>query len=94
MLRERAVTGLTTDGGVLALFLLVGYVRMAGFACLMAGEAEGFRSDFGNGRSAVVPVLSKAVWHEPAAYPQENQDSDDENPRKPKEMTGIAEKSH
>jgi hypothetical protein len=91
---HRAVTSFAIYGGMLASLFLVRYIRVAGFAGLAAREMNGLRGDFAECSSAVVPVLSKCVRHEPDPYRQKYEDCHCENPREAKEVSGIAKARH
>ncbi len=68
----------------------VGDVCVACFAGLVSGEVDWLRGDFAHRGSTEVSVLSERVRHQPAADAEKDQDGNDEDSRKPEEMTCIA----
>ena len=62
VLGERAVAGFAIHTCMLAVFLLVENVAMAGLTGLMSGEVDRLGGHVGKGIAAIVAVLSKAGW--------------------------------
>jgi len=89
-----SMAGLAIDVGMLAALFLVEHVGMAGLASFMACEVDRPRGDFRHGVPAVVPVLSKAFWHQKAAHDQEQQCAQGKNCRQSKKVPGIFESLH
>ena len=71
MLGQRAVASFAMDTGVHSGLLLCCDVRVAGFACGLSGEVNWPGSDLGDGRSAIVSVLSEALRNDEVASDQE-----------------------
>ena len=94
MRSERPVARLAADQGMLSRLLLVRYICVAGLASLVACKMNRLRGDLARCGSAVVPILSKCVWHQPAADGKKCEDCDHKNSRKSKQMSGIAEAWH
>src|SRR5271165_496886 len=94
MLRQGSVTRFTTDRCVLALFLFVRDVCMTCFAGFAANVVDRLRGNFGNGRSTIVSILSEGARHEPGAYPHKSQGTNNENPGKAKEVSGVPKNAH
>jgi hypothetical protein len=79
---------------VLALALLVGNIRMAGFAGLVSGKLCRVRRNFTDGGGPIVTVLPKARWDHEVADHQEHDECEDKKPRKPEQMACILENTH
>ena len=80
----RAVAGLAVHIGVLAGFLGIEHVGVAGITRIMAGEVHGARGDFIDGGSAVVAVLAEALGYDVAAYDPERRKATTNRPAKRK----------
>lgn len=67
MLGLRTVARLARNHHMLALFLLLNYVGMAGLANTVAGEGHGPRGDLRHGITTIVPILAKTVRYDDGA---------------------------
>ncbi len=67
MLGLRTVARLARNHHMLALFLLLNNVGMAGLANIVAGEGHGARGDLRNGIATIVPILAKTMRHDDGA---------------------------
>jgi len=94
MFRQGSVARFAVDVRVPAALLFFEDIRMAIFASLVAGEVHRVGGDFGQGISAVVSILSEALWHKKRAHPKKREDADDENRYQPKEVSCILEGIH
>ena len=94
VLRQGAVAGFTVHAGVLAGFFGVEDVRMAGLAGLVAGEMDGTSGNLTDCGSAVMAVFAKGLGHDEVPDNKEHEEGNDEQERKPKQMSCIFEKAH
>jgi hypothetical protein len=92
--RQRPVAGLTIDVHMPAAFLFLQDVGVTVFASLVAGIVHGAGGDLRDGISAVVSILSKALWHKKRAHSHKRQAADDENRSQPKQVLRIFEGIH
>jgi hypothetical protein len=90
----RAVAGFAVYMRMFAGLLYVRYVRVAGFACIVTSELNGMRGDFADCGSAIVPILSKALWDNEMTHHQKHQKGENEKPSKPEKMPCIFEDTH
>jgi hypothetical protein len=60
----------------------------------MSGKLHRPRSNFVDGRPAIVPILPKAFGHNVMAHHKKNQEGEDKQPRKPEKMPRILESTH
>ena len=79
---------------MLALALHVKYVHVAALASLVAGELDRVGGDFTDGRTAIMPILAKALRHNKVAHHQKHQKGEDKESCKPEKMSCILEKTH
>lgn len=91
---QRPVARFAIHMRMLAIFLLVQHVCMAGFAGLMPGEFNGADSNFGNRVPAIVPVLSEAFRDYRVPDDQKQEYANEEDPRQSKEMSRVFEDVH
>jgi hypothetical protein len=94
MFRQCSVARLAVDVRMPAALLFFKDIRMAVFASLMASEAHRVGSDFGQGISAVVSILSETLRHKKRTNPQKPKDANDENRGQPKQVPCILEGIH
>src|SRR5579872_1961202 len=76
---------------MLALFLLLTYVGMAGLANIVAGEGHGPCGDFRNGVATIMPILSKAPRDDQGAQCDECNQCDCHDRREPNQVFNVFE---
>jgi hypothetical protein len=86
-----AVAGFTGDDDVAALLFLVNNVGVAGLADLVTGVGDGAGGDLGNGVTAVVSVLAKAVGDDGGAKKDEGDQGDRHDSGEPDEVFNVLE---
>lgn len=91
MLALWAVTGFTRYVRVTAKLFLIDNVGVAAFADFVAGEGGCAGSDLGDGITAIVTVLSKALWDDCGAEDDEGQQRQQHHDTKADEMFDVLE---
>src|SRR5271166_4349390 len=94
VLGQRAVTGLARHPRMDALALHLEYVGVAALAGPVASEDHGPVGNLGDGRAAVMTVLSEAARNKKAARQEEQCDPHHKDRRHPKEMSCILKTRH
>src|SRR5579862_1289610 len=94
MRRERAVASFAIDLLVLSLVFLLRDIGVTGLAGLVAGKFGGMGCDLRDGRGAVVAVLPEGLRYDVSANGPENEECDDEQACKTKQMSRIFEEVH
>jgi hypothetical protein len=80
---QGSVAGLAVYVRVLAGFLGVRDIGVAGLACLMAGKLCGVSGDVTERGPAVVAILPESFGDNVVAHHEKRQECEDEEPRKP-----------
>lgn len=86
-----SVASLASNDYVLAKFLLIGDVAMAGLAGVVPGEGNRAGRDFVKSRAAIVAILPKAVGHYGSAQNHEREQRDHDHDREPKQVFDVFE---
>jgi len=89
--RLGSVAGFAGDDDVPALFLLIDYVGVAGFAGVVSGEGDWPGGDLGDGGAPVVTVLAKTARHHCGAQDDERHQRDQHYDGEPDEMFDVLE---
>ena len=80
VLALRSVAGFAGNVGMTAQLFLVDDIGVAGFADVVAGEGWSASRDLGDGGTAIVAVLAKALGHDGGTQQDEDrQENDDDN---------------
>jgi hypothetical protein len=79
---------------MLAIFLLIEDVGMAGFTALVASESDGSDSNFGYRVAAIVPVLSEAFRDHRVPDDEKQEQAGNEDPCQSKKVSCIFEDIH
>ena len=91
MASQGAVTGLAGHDHMLALFLLLYDVGMAGLTGIVAREGNRPGRCLGNRSPAIVPVLSKASWNDGGAQHNKSAHREGDDYSEPDEMFQVLE---
>jgi hypothetical protein len=94
MLCQRAMTGFAIYVHVLAVLLHCQNVCVTGLAGIVAGEVDRAGGDLSDGGSAVVAVLTEALWDNKVPDHEENEEGEYEQKSEPEKMSCIFEKLH
>lgn len=86
MLRQRTMTGLTVDAGMLACLLHIRNVGMARFASTLTCKVDGTRGDVTNRGTAVVAILSEALRYNEVSNHQEDHEGNNKQKGKSEKM--------
>jgi hypothetical protein len=76
---------------MLALFFLIDYVGVAGFAGVVSGEGDGAGSDLGDGCAPIVTVLAKTAGDDGGAQDNECHQRDQHHGGEADEMFDVLE---
>lgn len=86
-----SVAGLAGNDDVLAEFFLIDDVGVAAFADLVPGMGNRASGDFGNGRTAIVAILTKRAGNDDGAQEHERDQGKRHDYREADEMFDIFE---
>jgi len=86
-----SVTGFAGDNDVSALFFLIDYVGVAGFADVVTGEGDWAGSDLGDGGATVVTVLAKTARDDGGAQDGKRHERDQHHGGEADEMFDVLE---
>jgi hypothetical protein len=89
----RAVTSLTVKADMPAQLLLIDYIGMTAFADFVTGMGNRTGRDFGDGVTAVMPVLSERFRDDSGAQDDEGDDRDQHDGGKPKKVFDVFEQN-
>jgi hypothetical protein len=79
---------------VLALAFHIQNICMAGLASLVTGKLHGSSRNLADGRTAIVSILSEALWNHEVSNHKKDNKSENEESRESEEMPGILENAH